>query len=91
MTKTPDAARKELARDIVQYVMENDILTQHGLKGLRERLEIAIPDDVAWIYNAMMKRCTILMNAKLGTPERRELDILVAACQRHEETMHSFS
>jgi hypothetical protein len=49
------SAKDELARDIIQYVMSNDILTQHGMKGLRDRLAVAIPDDIEVIYDAMLR------------------------------------
>jgi hypothetical protein len=77
-------AREELARDIIQYVMSNDILTQHGMKGLRTRLAAAIPDDIAVVYDAMLCRASRLMDAKLGEARGRELDILVSAIEAYE-------
>lgn len=77
--------REELARDIIQYVMENDILTQHGMGGLRRRLALAIPDDMGLVYEAMLRRIGALMDAKPGTTEGRALDILAAACEAYED------
>jgi hypothetical protein len=81
-------AKEELARDIIQYVMANDILTQHGMKGLRDRLNVAIPDDIEVIYSAMLRRASSLMDAGLGSANGRELDILVAGIEAYEATKY---
>lgn len=80
--------REQIARDIIQYVMENDILTQHGMGGLRRRLALAIPDDMGIVYDAMLKRVGALMDAKPGTPEGSALDILVSAVEAYEAKHH---
>lgn len=77
-------AREELAMDIIQYVMSNDILTQHGMKGLRTRLAVAIPDDIEVIYDAMLRRASKIMDAPLGGSDGRELDILASAIEAYE-------
>lgn len=74
----------ELARDIIHYVMSHDILTQHGMKGLRDRLAIAIPEDIAVIYGAMLNRASKLMGAKMDTREGAALDLLAEAIQDYE-------
>lgn len=76
--------KEQLARDIIQYVMSNDILTQHGMKGLRARLAIAIPDDVEVVYDAMLRRASKLMDSTLSSKEGRELEILVSAIEAYE-------
>jgi len=79
------SARDELARDITAYVMANDILTQHGMKGLRDRLAAAIPDDVALMYDAMLYRVADLMRtARAGSDDGLALDILVSALEAYE-------
>lgn len=85
------AVAEQLARDIVQYCLGNDILTQHGMKGLRDRLAIAIPSDISLIYGAMLARAgELIAKAEPGTKEGRELDILVAAVQAYEDRHYPF-
>lgn len=79
-----EQAREELARDIIQYVMANDILTQHGMAGLRRRLAAAIPDDVGVMYDAMLKRLAELMTAQAGTRDGTALDILSSGIEAYE-------
>lgn len=78
------SAREELARDIIQYVMEHDVLTQHGMAGLRSRLAAAIPDDVELFYDAMLKRLAALMTAQAGTRDGTALDILSSGIEAYE-------
>jgi hypothetical protein len=78
------SAREELARDIIQYVMANDILTQHGMAGLRQRLAAAIPDDVEIMYDAMLHRVAALMDAKAGTRDGLALDVLASGIEAYE-------
>jgi hypothetical protein len=54
------------------------------MKGLRARLAVAIPDDIEVIYDAMLRRASKLMDAKLGDVEGRELEILVSAIEAYE-------
>lgn len=83
-------AREELARDVIQYVMANDILTQHGMKGLRSRLEAAIPDDVALFYDAMLQRVADLMSAQAGTRDGFALDVLASGIEAYEKKAFHF-
>jgi hypothetical protein len=85
------SARDELARDIIQYVMANDILTQHGMAGLRQRLAAAIPDDIELMYEAMLKRIAQLMDAQAGTRDGLALDILSSGVEAYEAKHFSFS
>lgn len=78
------SARDELAGDIIQYVMEHDILTRHGMSGLRKRLAAAIPDDIELFYDAMLKRVAELMGAQAGTRDSTALDILSSGIEAYE-------
>ena len=79
------SVRDQLARDIITYVMSNDILTQHGMAGLRKRLEAAIPDDVEVLYEGLLKRAGELLKVgKLADKQTLELDILVAGIEAYE-------
>lgn len=83
---TPSLNAQMMAREIIAYVMENDILTQHGMAGLRTRLAQAI-DKPEPIYQAMLRRANELMNAVAGTPEGAELDALIDALVAYEAKM----
>jgi hypothetical protein len=70
--------------------MTNDILTQHGMNGLRARLEAAIPDDVALFYDAMLQRVSDLMSAQAGTRDGLALDILASGIEAYEKKAFPF-
>lgn len=82
----PSLNAQMMAREIIAYVMENDILTQHGMAGLRTRLAQAI-DKPEPIYRAMLRRAHELMDAAAGTPEGAELDALADAIVAYEAKM----
>lgn len=78
-----------LARKIVEYCFLNDVLTQHGMKGLRREIQKALAGADA-LHGLALRRIEHLMEIEpqAATPEGAELDALASAVTAYEKCLH---
>lgn len=73
----------DISREIIKYCFEHDVLTQHGMAGIREKIAGVIrgADE---LHRLALVRIENLMDAKAGTPEGAELSDWADAVQTFE-------